>query len=152
MTEIKKMLLCGGSPRLVLYVPGVWHLKLGRTGQIIHDQMDKVLVVDPVVGLFARLRVPHLVCAQHAALTVRVHADAVGCAHNALAAQDLAQVLRVVGDHVLGLAEVQRIVLEGQLRLRAGHLDGAHVDRVAVLEVRRRHAGHIEGVGGGEQQ
>ena len=63
--------------------------------------MNKVLVLDPVVGLLTHLTLPHLVGAQDEALRVLVHPDIIRRVNNSLSPENLSEVLGVVGYNIL---------------------------------------------------
>mmetsp|Transcript_39463 Transcript_39463/g.127709 ORF Transcript_39463/g.127709 Transcript_39463/m.127709 type:complete len:351 (-) Transcript_39463:161-1213(-) len=100
--------------------------RLGRVGlvdvlcrgrQVVHHPVHPVVLVDAERKL-RRLLLRQLFAAEHFARLVDAHLELVHRIHDAVAAQQLSQVLRH-HDHLVGPAEGQRIVLVGKLSLGA---------------------------------
>ena len=139
--------------RFVLYITGFRQTEPGGARQVVHDEVYEVLVLHPVPNLLARLARPLLVIAEDPTLFVPAHFHCVGRVHDSLAPNDLAEILTVVLHHpVLGPAQIQTVVFVRQLRVGARHLDRLYINSLALSEVLRRHARHVELVGGGEEQ
>ena len=87
--------------RFVLHLQCVGDLESGGAGQVVHDEVHEVLVVDPVVRLLAHLPLPHLVGAEDGALSVLVHPDIIGGIDDPLPPQNLTEVLGIISYNVL---------------------------------------------------
>lgn len=128
----------------ILNLHRVRHGELGGAGQVVDYQVNEVLLLDPVVDLTGGLGVPRLLLAQDLAVDADVHIDFVRGAADAVASQDLTQVLGLVDATFRGLTEREAVVLVGQLSVAAGHLDGLNPDLTALLKICRCNSGNIE--------
>jgi len=119
--------------------------------QVVHEQVHEVLVLDALRHqsgvLLAPGERPVLLVAQQAAVDLLIHPHLIRRIDDSVAAQHLAQILRLEDKcAILGIAELERVVLIGQLGATAGHLHRLHVDLLVLDELHRRHAGHVETV------
>ena len=128
---------------------GLVHI-LGRRGQVVGDPVHPIVLLDPQAELLD-LNLRELLAAEDLARLLHAHLDVVVGVHDAVTAQDLAQVLRDVLEGS-GLAEGQRIVLVGQLGPRRGELIHFDVHVLALLEVLRGHTRQVECCGSAERR
>jgi len=118
-----------------LNVQRVGHGKLGGARQVVDDEVDEVFLRDLVAHLARGLRVPGLLVAEPLTLHALVHLHLVGRVGDAVAAQDLTQVLGLVDEALRRLTEREGVVLVRQLGMTASHFDGFEADFIAFLEI-----------------
>ena len=116
-------------------IQSVWHGELGGARQVVDDEVNEVLLRDLVAHLARGLCVPGLLIAEPFALDALVHLDLVSRVGDAVATQDLAQVLGLVDETLWRLTEREGVVLVRQLGMTARHFDGFEADFIAFLEI-----------------
>lgn len=135
-------------PPLVNLLMGVHHLELGGAGEVVHQQVDVVLVSDAIDDFLRLLLTPDdgfgEVVAEQLAGHRHVHVHLIGRVDDPVAPKHLAQVLRLVQGAVPGPAELQGVIVVGQLRLRTCHFDSLDFDGRVLRKLDGGHAGDVE--------
>ena len=129
----------------VVVLPGV-----ADGGEVVEDEVDLVHLVDALLEEREGVGAQRRGAAEEDVGLVGVHAEAVGRVLDAVAHEELAEVLGAVLDPVLGLAEGEAVVAEGHLGVDGSERVHLHVEvvpgvvfvRVAPREVEPLGARH----------
>merc|ERR1719399_1907842 len=138
---------------LVILIPDREAAGVGRYYILftIHDRRGRQVVDDPVVMIFfpyyrlesSNIRLGQVYLTQNFAELVLLHEEVVGAVFYQVAGQELAQILSGLLNPAPRPAELQRVVVVGDLRVDARELVDLELDLVAISKSSRGHAREV---------